>query len=331
MSFIASLRHRWHQHHSLAPESDESGFTLIELLVTIILASGIVAGVMYLAVEVLQADQRESDRTETQRDMQAALTFMESELRQAVFVYDANCLAGVPDDPASPDLACDGLDAAWGLNLPGDMEPVLAFWRLQPFPPAVQAACAGGTANADVPCLSGNSYTLVVYSLGTRDGGGDDLAALKGEAGIFRSEMSIAEPTAAGYISPFRGAVASFRNWPDGDGFAATNRPTFSEPALLVDYVDSGAGSLGAGDAPSCPTPTDFYQLTPNDAAGVPRSFYACVSNSDVDSATAGNQDVVLYLRGDAVGRSGLQRDGSFLPTLESRVFIRGTLDKSPV
>ncbi|MGB3615491.1 MAG: hypothetical protein WBA10_16985, partial [Elainellaceae cyanobacterium] len=147
---------------------------------------------------------------------------------------------------------------------------------------------------------------------------------LKGQAGIFRSEKSITDAEGTGYVSPVSSAAAEFKAWPTGD-----DTPEFSDPALLVDYVDSGTGSLGADDEPSCPTPADFYQLTP-DVADVPRSFYACVSNSEVATATAGNQDVVLYLRGNAVGRSGLQRDDTFLPPIESRVFIRGTLDKLP-
>ncbi|MGB3613685.1 MAG: prepilin-type N-terminal cleavage/methylation domain-containing protein, partial [Elainellaceae cyanobacterium] len=179
MSFVTSLRRRLHQ-----PQPSDEGFTLIELLVTIIVASGIIAGLMYLAVETLQSDQRESDRTETQRDMQLALTFMESELRQAVFVYDAECLVG------GGTSGCSGT-ATWGLDLPADMTPVLAFWRLQPFPQNVRDACAGGTAD-DIPCLSGNSYTLVVYSLGTQ-GPEEPLDDLKGQAGIFRSEMSITD------------------------------------------------------------------------------------------------------------------------------------------
>jgi len=309
MSFVTSLRRRLHQ-----AQSPDEGFTLIELLVTILLASGIVAGLMYLAVETLQSDQRESDRTETQRDMQLALTFIESELRQAVFVYNADCLTA---EPGCPD------ENPWGLDLPGDMTPVLAFWRLQPFPPNVRDACEDGSADA-IPCLSGNSYALVVYSIGTQ-GPGAGLEDLKGEAGIFRSEMSVTTPDGDGYVSPFSSASAEFGAWPP-DGEA----PEFSDPTLLVDYVDSGTGSLAAEDEPSCPTPDDFYELTPSADVGAPRSFYACVSDPDVATATAGNQDVVLYLRGNAVGRSGLQRNDTFLPPIESRVFIRGTLDKLP-
>lgn len=322
---ITFLRYYWHRRRA-ATTGAEGGFTLIELLVTIFLASGIVSGLMYLAVEVLQLDQRESDRTETQRDMQAALTFIESELRQAVFVYDADCLNGVLEVPGDDESGCIEI-AEWGLNLPGDMTPVLAFWRLQPFPSNVRAACAGGSTPEElrnIPCLAGSSYTLVVYSLGTRGGGGDELAALNGEAGIFRTEMSIDEADGSGYVSPFRGTTPNFERWPDNVTAGAPG-PDYSEPALLVDYVNAGGGPVE--ETPECPAPANFYQLVPN---GDPRSFYACVSDSDTPSAAAGNQDVILYLRGDAEGRSGIQGDDGFLPALESRVFIRGTLEKEP-
>ncbi len=306
------------RHLPRASKSASKGFTLIELLVTIILASGIVSGLMYLAIEVLKTDQRESDRTETQRDMQLALTYMESELKQAVFAYDADCLDGTAAD-------CEG-SGGWNLNLPAGMTPILAFWRLQPIPQAVQStACTADPPPTNLPCLAGSSYSLVVYSLGARDDGPDDpdnpLTAIVGEAGIFRSDMSIADAAATGYVSPFESGSANFKNWPP-DG----STPAFSEPELLADFVDDGNGSLAAGVDPSCPTVTgSTYQLTPSGA--VPRSFYACISEP---GTTAGNQEVVLSLRGNAVQRSGLMREDTFLPPIETRVFIRGTLDKTP-
>ncbi|MGF1515412.1 MAG: prepilin-type N-terminal cleavage/methylation domain-containing protein [Elainellaceae cyanobacterium] len=295
-------------------KSSSSGFTLIELLVTVILAGGIVSGLMYLAVETLQSDQRESDRTETQRDMQLALTFMQSELRQAIYVYNAECLDGT-------DAECQGT-ANWGnLNLPAGMTPVLAFWRLQPIPQAVQTAACSSGAPTNVPCLAGNSYSLVVYSWKQRDPGPFDPSdpfALRGQAGLFRSEMSITDTALTGYADPFN-ATPQFKGWP-----AAGDAPVFSQPELLVDFVDDGNGSLAAGDTPSCPAVTDVtYQLTPSD--NIPRSFYACVSQPD---STIGNQDVVIYLRGNAAQRSGIMRENTFLPPIETRVFIRGTLDK---
>ncbi|NJO66710.1 MAG: type II secretion system protein, partial [Leptolyngbyaceae cyanobacterium RM1_405_57] len=84
-----------------------SGFTLIELLVVIVIAGGIISGLMYLVVELLGVDQRESSRTETQREMQLAMDYIASELREAVYVYDGRCFAGI--STANPPTNCPAL------------------------------------------------------------------------------------------------------------------------------------------------------------------------------------------------------------------------------
>lgn len=72
--------------------SETAGFTLIELLVAIVIASLIIVVLLSLVVEILQIDHRQAARDETQQEMQRALNFISEELREAVYVYDGNCL-----------------------------------------------------------------------------------------------------------------------------------------------------------------------------------------------------------------------------------------------
>lgn len=312
----------------------DRGFTLIELLVTVLVASGILSGLLLLTNELLRTDERESNRTETQRDMQLALNFISSELREAVFVYEADCLNGRIVNSV---VDCPGLSNDL-LRLTDDYVPVLAFWKLTPLSDDLKEACANGNVQAQdddgnqnpIFCLAGNYYSLVVYSLGFNDPGG---VGFKGKAGLYRTALEINDVNATGYVSPLRGQELNFRKWPDG------SNPTSFETVALVDFVDDGSNDLdpaAPNNGASCPENDSFdYQLTPQ--GDVPRSFYACVSinrrEEDIGTATDtglyfGNQDVVLYLRGNAAGRSGLMGDNSFLPTLESRVFVRGAIDR---
>ncbi|MEB3359840.1 MAG: prepilin-type N-terminal cleavage/methylation domain-containing protein [Synechococcales bacterium] len=335
----------------------DRGFTLVELLVTALVASGILSGLLFLTNELLRSDERESNRTETQRDMQLALDFISSELREAIYIYEADCLDGT-------DPECPGLTTANGnnLGLPNDYIPVLAFWKLEPLPENVKNDCAGvnaaGEALANPPdisnkifCLAGNYYSLIVYSIGFPDAANGydaietDTAApldFRGRAALFRSAMVIEDKDADGYISPLESQKPRFRSWPSTDAnpdvWPSTDAPVF-ETRALIDFVDDGANDPAAlDDTLLCDvdgdgSPNPEYVVTPT--GNVPRSFYACVNTNrltDVEDNTSGtyfgNQDVILYLRGNAAGRSGLMTGNSFLPTLESRVFVRGAIDR---
>jgi hypothetical protein len=91
---------------------------------------------------------------------------------------------------------------------------------------------------------------------------------------------------------------------------------------VLTDFVDARLPT-DLGD-PTCPT---GYRLSPQ-ASGVAtsRTFYACIRSA---TAVGQNQDVAIFLRGDAKGRSGVIQDTN-TAVLQTRVSIRGVLDKSP-
>ncbi|MGJ3246986.1 MAG: PulJ/GspJ family protein [Elainellaceae cyanobacterium] len=326
----------------------QRGFTLIELLVSVLIAGGIVSGLLYLVNELLQADRSESTRDETQRELQLALDFMANEIQQAVYVYtDATSLPVVnPGDPARSML--EYLPAA---ELPNEVAPVLAFWKQQRFPESVIELCATDPTNGTLTgttCEAGHSYSLVVYSLARPD----DNEVWDGPARIIRSAMTefdLDDATGTpnrnpNYISPVDpdDGRADFNGWP-----LTGTTPEFNQPAdTLVDFVDDGSGAESAGFArgsgvSACPTnnlvvgPQDVrnYLVSPSNpltfGADPVRSFYACIDEPPASPA-AWNQEVIIYLQGNASGRSGAVSQNGFLPALETTVLSRGILGKNP-
>ncbi|MBW4515288.1 MAG: type II secretion system GspH family protein [Timaviella obliquedivisa GSE-PSE-MK23-08B] len=300
------------------------GFTLLELLVTTAIAGGIVSGLLFIVVQLMSVDQRESAQSTTQQEMQLALNYISTEMRDAVYVYTGKVLA--PENPPSTPPRRNGQSLMDFLptSLSTNSFPVIAFWKQQPFPDAIKLACAGSTPPAGVSCSNGSSYALVVYSLSTHDP--DD--TWKGNARITRyalTEFSSTGASTVGYVNP--GVYNNnFDTWPYGTNETGlvnlqTARPSSVTPAALVDFVDN-AGSAGA--CPNATTTGVSYDISPK--AGV-RSFYACVN----DRQTLGDsQDVLIYLRGNVAGRPGASLASPFLPTLETRVLSRGVLGRVP-
>jgi Tfp pilus assembly protein PilW len=331
-----------------SPHRGTVGFTLIELLVVTVIAGGIVAGLMFIVVQLLGVDQRESARSETQREMQMALDFMSSELREAVYVYDANSLLGIgAGGRSTSSTATDGvnLNTILPAALFNESTPVLAFWKHQPFPTAAVNACANVAQRATlelqgVPCNAGSSYALVVYSLSTRD---PAPKTWSGQARITRytfTQFQQNGTVTAGYASP---ATTGFRSWPYGPNVttgATENllggRINTAQITPLVDFVSTNPTTFVSATnpintTPGCPaeygnvattmTPPGAW-LTGN-LANV-RSFYACVREGQEDT----NAEVALYLQGNAVGRPGVLTPDNFLPTLQTRVLGRGVLSR---
>ena len=330
-----------------------AGFTLIELLVAMVIASIITSVLLFLVVQLLQTSQRESARSDTQREMQMALDYIGRDLREAVYVYDGNCLAATPTPPAGSSctglLKTDSLPAT--ISTGANNLPVLAFWRVDPLPPKIDDLCkanAGafsekpGTAQDaalvpinGIPCVSRRMYTLVVYSLNWDTGN-----QWKGRARITRYQMpqySYSAATAAsitpGWLFPAGGDV-SFMSWPldakQADNRLAKPTPDSSNTQVLVDFVDQKGLSSGTTDAvcPAVPLTapvTPGYVLTPASANN--RGFYVCVKGGESNGNL--NQEVSVFLQGNAAGRPGLQLSTSNVPiSMQTRVMTRGSLDK---
>ncbi len=308
------------------------------------IASILISGLLYMVVELLQTNQKESAQTETQRDMQLALDFISSELREAVYVYGGDCLSGqgtltngVPSADYCPGIINYIPDVL--TNSTSNSVPILAFWKLQSLPKNLQDNCSNNTADTTVPCAAGRTYSLIVYFL--RKNQSTDTTNWAGKARITRYALtqynSDGIPT-ANYLTPAQTGV-NFRIWPyKNNSGTLTNlqvsKPTTVDAFTLVDFVDDTARS---GDSNvSCPT---NHVLTPSSATlsnnsyasgafNGDRSFYACVRAGTGDD-DGFNQDIFVFLRGNVYGRAGIKND-SFLPTLQTQVLRRGIVNKVP-
>jgi hypothetical protein len=126
------------------------------------------------------------------------------------------------------------------------------------------------------------------------------------------------------------------------------NAATPPDQAALRDAEPDNCGALNIpGNAPDNvtgdsevsvargPYPVGFvdYYMLPSPSPANPKpAFFVCLKNTR-DPQQPGNprvgqiQDTVLFLRGNANGRGGTTTD-SFLPTLQTRITMRGVIDR---
>ncbi|MGK7890371.1 MAG: type II secretion system protein J [Leptolyngbyaceae cyanobacterium] len=330
-SFLYKLScHRQRQFSQTKP----CGFTLLELLVAMFLASGIVTALLLMTNQLLASDQRESVRTEAQRNMQTALDYIKAELQQAVYVYDQNCLDGT--DNVCPGFF--GTNADINALLPplegyetATRQPILTFWKQQPLPDDIKDLCAdlapdvNGQASLElldtnnISCSTGYGYTLVVYAY-SENGDGGGAAPWDGTGGILRYEMALSTDADIldNYVSPIDGTGVKFREWPSG------GTPTLAAPEMLVDFVDDFAESNFTSNCEERLGTTYLNTSAVNPEGEIPKAgFFACVNTAATTETRFGNQDVVIYLRGHARGTASL-------PTLQTQVFLRSVVGRTP-
>lgn len=356
---LAQFRRSIRQAHS---RPHPAGFTLIELLVAMVMGSIITGALLFMIVNVLQFNQREDTRSETQREMKVALDYISTELREAVFVYDGRCMTG----PVAGAGLCPGLLSYLPASLQSSGRiPVLAFWRVDELPQPLIQTCAANAAQlyadptpaaiSGVPCLSRRSYSLVVYFVDTNKTG-----TWKGNARLRRYELTQFRADGTrnpGWVDPTI-TNNNFLGWPlnsqgvnlqnqatlpDGSPNLAQGAPVAPvepEPVVLTDYVDTPTPPGAANNTVTCPanTSTALPAFLRSPTAGSP-SFYACVRGGGVDltqtppigSNTGGrNQEVFVFLRGNTAGRAGTPANARVTLDLETRVVTRGSYEKLP-
>jgi prepilin-type N-terminal cleavage/methylation domain-containing protein len=310
-------------------QTRQTGFTLLELLIVAVIGGGLISGLMFIAIELLGADRRESALTETQREMQLASNYISDELREAVYVYTGTGLDNLIDRAQLGFLEGNG------------KTPVLAFWKQEPFPEQVRNNC--GRQGLD-SCYNAHSYALVIYSLQQDTDPNDEW---QGKARITRYAITEYPQTGttpnAGYVNPANHRN-NFATWPVADPppNPPYSPPVNRAPVVLVDYVaterlepfEQDPGNALCPNPPDNPATVDIdesksYEISPT--ADQLRTFYACIST--ISSAGSSVQaDVILFLQGDASGRPGIggvALRNSILPALETRVLSRGVLDRS--
>ena len=326
--------------------SETAGFTLIELLVAIVIASLIIVVLLSLVVEILQIDHRQAARDETQQEMQRALNFISEELREAVYVYDGNCLQSTAQGNPQDANYCPGL-----VNyLPAftNQTPVIAFWKPEIIPDNQMPNCSTfATTAQQQECndliIRRRTYELVVYLQSTDNSGN----VWSGKSRITRYALhkyqNISTLTQSqGYVDPSKEIGTTFQTWPlqtNATTNTATNLQTSSPlatntPDVLVDFVDA-PNATGVSVPLPCNSTKNYIPSPATATTTSSNSFFACVRSAVPVTAvlattpTGLNQDVILYLRGNANGKPGVSTD-SFRPVMQTQVLIRGVINKVP-
>lgn len=321
------------------------GFTLLELLISLVIASIVVSGLLYVVIELTKMDKREANLDQVQRDMNRAMEYIADDLQEAVYVYtDPQKMATqLTTDPDFPDST--------------DEVPILAFWRIDPLEDNLPT-CNSTTMTASVleQCrvlsIRQAAYTLVVYVQKLNSASSN----WSGQSRIIRYELSkytnpILTNLAAkpGYRDPTQlgDPKALFKDWEKGDGAFTSSAggdanvlvdyvqaPTFTSPVALnrAPLSDAGGACRGYGtDINGDP----LYSIVPSTATTTNNNtFFACVRSPGINGVLErqGNQDVYVFLRGNVQGVSGGVRgysDETSLPILETQVVVKGVVNKS--
>lgn len=297
----------------------KTGFTLVELLVAMVMAGIMVSVLLSIVINLLQTDQREASRNQTQGEMQSAMDYITSDLREAVYVYnDATKIKDyIPEFNSS-------------------YKPVLAFWKtnliseelLKPLGDCSSFTEATMQAECNNLLLKRSQYSLIMY-LQSKNASN---SIWRGQSRIMRYELpkyaTIAKDKieqSVGYVDPSQ-ENTSFRNWPKdnlSDISLQKARPRQSNFPVLTDFVDNPDNNI---KVPICDQ-SNYSRTPPTSSQDLNTSFFACIRQEEAGF----NQDVFIFLRGDAIGRPGAFGNGEFLPTLQTQVIVRGVIDKVPL
>lgn len=358
--------HFWWLRTMLTQRKKTWGFTLIELLVSMLIGSIVVSGILMFVVQLSETDRKELALTQTERDMSFALDYMSSELKEAIYVYENECLGTTPRGTANTDGYCPGLRPF--LNLPSGVEPVLAFWKIEPLPytpdDPLPDNCNSFSATATPPTtsqqdclnvlLNRSSYTFVVYGIRRTPSGQRWLGPsqiTRYQLRQYQTVRTLSQTT--GYVDPTNQGV-TFSSWPNvystGARAPGLSNPNLSEDVLvdLVDWQtdvafkdwDTSLPGIQGCPEPISPRPTDSRQLTysfsypqlpnvPNDGTSpITTSFSACIRRPQ----SGQTQDVFVNIRGNAVRRAGLpdNRNPAYLPAVSAQVQSRSVFIRNP-
>ncbi len=323
-----------------------AGFTLLELLMAITVGGIVLYAMLSLVVSLLGTEKRETALSQTQQQMAQAMDYIGTEIQQARYIYEGECLRNVARTATADKPYCAGL--ARFIKFPADdVTPVLAFWKLEAVPyrtnpqgsEALPGTCADVAEDKREECYAlkttGHTYTLVVYGVREDNPGGiwDEPRRLtRYELRKYKvDELAELEQT-EGYIDPQQ---IGFSNWPctipanGGNPICpALNSIAYSD-AALVNLVDA---NIQLPEQQNCP---DGYSASPH-KPGTPITeptqwnFYACVSKPDTSSGNF--QDAIVYLRGNAAKKAGQpqSRAAAYLPSIERRVQARSVFNRTP-
>ncbi|MDR7922269.1 type II secretion system protein [Thermosynechococcus sp. HY213] len=336
------------------------GFTITEILVSLVIAGVITASLGSILIDMIQTESREAALNQLRQDLKATLDVISTDLSQAVFVYNGNCLAGSGScgDTSRSEPLTNYLP-----DFPNTMRPVLAMWILEPFPYyqnqlgyarfVMPRDCSRvwstDQANAKAHCQelrSGRrSYTLVVYYIDTaRQSFWSPESDWQGQARLVRYQLRKYKEAARasdanydwlginqGYVDPT--GRTNFARWPIDVQTGAnlqSSRPVkniegylrVTDLTVVTDFIDTDTSM----PRPDCPTGTI---RTPRDTsdAPAPAGFFACVQ----ERGSSFNAATFVYLRGNPQGLPGIrEEDIQNRPVLTTTVLSRSVQGKVP-
>jgi prepilin-type N-terminal cleavage/methylation domain-containing protein len=339
-----SSKFRFRLLHLLIKRHSTRGFTLTELLVAILISGLVVVGLLTLVVDLLQNEQRDSARNETQREMQLAMDYIVQDMREAVYIYDGGRFVTTPPDATRLFSIPPIQNYLPDLSAQDGAQPVLVFWKPETIPyqsggatiPFNQNYCTNTYGAADLrrqECvdlqISRRTYSLIAYYQTTATA----TAPWRGRSRLIRYVLrkytDIGNLTRNNsYADPFFEPSGMFTTWPlDSSGTNRQgSRPDGTNSTVLADFVDLPTNNA-PGVAAAAPCPSTEYVRTPN---ATYKSFYACVR----PAPDLSNQDAILFLRGSVWGKPGYPASrgntvAGFLPALQTQILLRGVLDKS--
>lgn len=322
LKFILSLKLK-----CFGINNKNSGFTLIELLIGMVLAILIITPLLGFMINILDSDRKEQAKATSEQEIQAALDFIERDLQQAVYIYNADGLTRNADTttPANSGIRnqippLKEAPNCKSTNTDGTVcTPILVFWKRE-----YLADSVGVTSENDTVKDDGFAYSLVGYYLITNPTGGNTTWSRSARIGRFqiRGKVSAGNSNAKGkessdgYSPPpldptIPGATLEdkMNQW-KADSTAYTTRTE-----TLLDYIST------SGPAITCPI--DSQGIGTNTSG-----FYACV---EADKVLAR-----VYLRGNAYFRlnnnnqiqyNAAARDATtYFPTASIQVQGRGFL-----
>ncbi len=289
-----------------------AGFTLIELVVAMVLAGLVITPLFGFMHNIMDTERKEQAKATSDQEIQSALDYIAQDLKQAVYIYDAEGLNNISTDtPPGIKNQIPPVAAAGGCQNTTSTTcvPVLVFWKRE----LRQDVLPSGDAFV---------YSLVGYYL-IKGNNGSETWSNAARIGRFQIRDGVRNPTTpTSYISgeiPSPGfqlfdlTVTGITLKDKMNRWLKKANENYTVDALtLVDFIDQSTDGI----APNCPATT---QQVPSTLAG---GFYACV-----DSSRTWAQ---IYIRGNALARiennSTYSAMSSYFPTVSIQIQGRGLL-----
>ncbi len=283
-------------------QNKNSGFTLIELLVAMILAFLVITPLLGFMIGVLNTDRQEQAKANSEQEIKAALDYINRDLQQAVYIYDATgiaCLSGTVDTTTCPNASTTGNQLPTSITGTNRV-PVLVFWKREFVQNAAETRDVSGILQFTDDSFV---YSLVAYylikdtSTSTTWSNAARIARWQIRDGVEGSN-SCSGFTQTYSQCPDKGFRAfdlsekgktlqqKMNQWTKGtDAYE-------QQPLVLVDFIDQTTIAQGASAATCSP---NFSQI-PVAATSVRTGFYACVNSVSADNRSAAE----VFIRGNA-------------------------------